>query len=113
MSRVPTRLALAASVPLAVLLLGGCSSAVSSDDVAGQVSDAIEEQTGTRPDVTCPEDLAGEVGAETSCEVTDPGTGDVVDATVSVSEVEGDTASLSIEVGSEEPVTRSAGAAAG
>lgn len=45
---------------------------VDRDDLAQRVSELLEEQVGRAPDsVTCPEDLVGEIGAETQCVLED------------------------------------------
>jgi Domain of unknown function (DUF4333) len=46
---------------------------VNKDDVAKQISDQSEQQFGRRPDITCPNDLKGDVGATTRCQLTDQG----------------------------------------
>jgi len=47
---------------------------VSKDDVAKQISDQLAQQFGRTPEkVTCPNDLKGDVGATTRCELTDHG----------------------------------------
>ncbi|UPK74233.1 DUF4333 domain-containing protein [Nocardioidaceae bacterium SCSIO 66511] len=38
-----------------------------ADEVARQAEDALESKYGQRPEITCPDDLPGEVGATTRC----------------------------------------------
>ncbi|MEV7105276.1 DUF4333 domain-containing protein [Streptomyces atroolivaceus] len=62
------------------VLLAGCSAPVSagktgpelsSDELAASLADKLASTTGRpKPDITCPEDLAGKVGAETRCTLT-------------------------------------------
>jgi hypothetical protein len=72
---VPRRLLLAL-VAGATLALPACGSVVLSTDtltaaeVATAAEDALEEQVGTRPDITCPEGLEKEEGASTRCTLT-------------------------------------------
>ena len=60
----------------AALALPACGSVVLSADtltaaeVATAAEDALEEQVGTRPDITCPDGLAEEEGASTRCTLT-------------------------------------------
>lgn len=83
MRRTPVLIALA----LSVSALSGCSSSVPADDLAEQVSAQLESQVGQTPDdVMCPEDLAAEVGAEVTCELTDGE--DVYDVALVVTEVD-------------------------
>ncbi|GAB2762353.1 hypothetical protein GCM10027020_13230 [Nocardioides salsibiostraticola] len=84
MRRTPVLIALA----LSVSALSGCSSSVTADDVAEQVSSELEKQIGQAPDdVTCPEDLPAEVDAEVTCELTDGE--NVYDVAVVVTSVDG------------------------
>jgi Domain of unknown function (DUF4333) len=47
---------------------------VPKDDVAKQISDQLGQQFGRTPEnVTCPDDVKGDVGATTRCELTDQG----------------------------------------
>ncbi|MFD3607900.1 DUF4333 domain-containing protein [Streptomyces atroolivaceus] len=75
------------------VLLAGCSASVSagktgpelsSDELAASLADKLASTTGRpKPDITCPEDLAGKVGAETRCTLTaDDGSTLGVSATV-------------------------------
>nr|NLD41474.1 DUF4333 domain-containing protein [Actinomycetales bacterium] len=57
---------------VAVAGIAACSSPevapVPAADVAEEVADRFEEETGSRPAVTCPDDLPAEVGTEMVCE---------------------------------------------
>ena len=72
---MPRRLLLSL-VAGATLALPACGSVVLSTDtltaaeVATAAEDALEEQVGTRPDITCPEALEKEEGASTRCTLT-------------------------------------------
>ena len=60
-----------AVLPLLLLGLTACSAGpLSAEDVATQAEVALEEESGVRPEVSCPEDLAAEVGARTRCTMT-------------------------------------------
>jgi hypothetical protein len=104
---VPRRL-LPALAAAAVLALPACGSDVvrlqddtlSADEVATTAEDALEQQVGTRPDITCPEELAKEEGATTRCTLT--GGDDPVEygVTVTVTSADGDTR-IGVEVDDE------------
>jgi hypothetical protein len=96
------RLRLLVATPLLVLGLAACSSSLAADDVAEGAEDALETQVGVRPDVSCPEDLEAEVGAETRCTLTVAGDPEEYGVTVTVTSVEGDTANFDVKV-DEEP----------
>lgn len=71
-----SRRLLLALVAGATLALPACGSVVLSTDtltaaeVATAAEDALEEQVGTRPDITCPEALEKAEGASTRCTLT-------------------------------------------
>ena len=89
-------LALVAGSLLALAACGGTAT-VSSDDVAQQISDQLAAQVGTAPDsVTCPGDLAAEVGTTMTCELT--ADGQSLPVTVTVTSVEGSTVNFDIQV---------------
>ncbi|WP_233515403.1 DUF4333 domain-containing protein [Marinitenerispora sediminis] len=94
-----------AAGPAAVLLAAaGCSfslgvggASVGSDDVANEVARQLEEQVGRAPDdVSCPENLPGEVGASVRCELT--ADGEAYGVTVTVTEVEGTRVAFDVRV---------------
>jgi hypothetical protein len=72
---VPRRLLLAL-VAGTTLALPACGAVVLSTDtltaaeVATAAEDALEEEVGTRPDITCPDALDKRVGASTRCTLT-------------------------------------------
>lgn len=97
-----TRLSAATSILSAVAasaLLTGCSASVeagtstpklSADKLATTVAEKLAATTGQpKPDVTCPEDLAGKVGTTTRCTLT-AGDGSTLGVTVKVTSVDGD-----------------------
>jgi hypothetical protein len=92
-----------AVVVLPVLLLAtGCGTGtVDKGDVATAAEDSLEQQVGQRPDVSCPEDLEGKVGATTRCTLTADGVDGTYGVTVTVTKVEGDQASFDFQVDSE------------
>lgn len=74
--------------------LAGCSSTVAQADVEASVKEKVDEAvTGAGP-VTCPDDLAAEVGATLRCEVTVDG--QPVDVVASVTSIEGDVVNYDI-----------------
>jgi hypothetical protein len=82
-----------------VLLLAGCGSgSLSAETIASGAEDALEEQVGERPDISCPEDLPAEVGAETRCTLTAGGDPTTYGVTVTVTSVDGDTANFDVAV---------------
>ncbi|MCF1596914.1 DUF4333 domain-containing protein [Streptomyces muensis] len=81
-------------------LLVGCSSEakLAKDEVANSVAEKLAAQTGQpKPDVTCPEDLAGEVGTSLRCKLTATD-GTSFGVTVKVTSVEGSTIRYDIKV---------------
>ena len=60
--------------------------------------DALEPELGQRPDITCPEDLPAEVGAETRCIHTAPGSGAQYGVTVIITSVEGTEAQFDVHL---------------
>lgn len=84
------RTAIACGLGLAALpLLAACGAgSVPASDVEEQISTVLEQEVGQAPDdVTCPDDLPGEVGAEMSCELS--AGGQTIGVTVTVSSVDG------------------------
>jgi len=88
----------------AVLLLTGASlascsseSAVSQSDVEDQVSTQLTKEVGQTPDdVSCPGDLAAEVGTKMTCVLT--AGSDTIDVALVVTEVVDGKAKFSVEV---------------
>ena len=72
---MPRRL-LPALVACATLALPACGTVVLSTDtltaaeVATAAEDALEQEVGTRPDITCPDALEKREGASTRCTLT-------------------------------------------
>ena len=92
------RLLLAA--PLLALALAGCGAGtLGASTVEEGAADALEEQVGIRPEVSCPDDLEAEVGASMQCTLTAGDDPTEYPVTVTVSSVEGDTANFDVEVG--------------
>lgn len=100
-----TRVAAGAGLgALAALMVAGCSfsfnigdTSVDSEEISRQASAALEEQIGRAPDdLTCPEDLPGEVGASIRCELTDGGQSYGV--TVTTTAVEGSSVDFDVQV---------------
>lgn len=101
MSRTP----LLVGVPLAaaLLLLAGCTFTTThsapADEIASLAEDALEQQVGARPDIDCGADSIPLVeGSVIDCVLTDPETGDVLDAAVTLSTVEGSHLTVSVKV---------------
>ena len=83
-----------------LLALGGCGGPgeVPADDVATRAEDVLEEEVGTRPDVTCLADLPAEEGAELRCTLTAGDDPAEYGVTVTVTAVEDDTARFDVVV---------------
>lgn len=97
------RLRLLAVLPFLALGLTACGSSVAAGDVAEKAEDALEEEFGIRPDISCPDDLDAEVGASTRCTLTAGDDEAEYGTTVTVTSIEDDTANFSVEV-DEEPL---------
>lgn len=106
---MPRRLLLALTAGAALALAGCGSDAVTlhtttdtlpAKEVATAAEDALEREVGTRPDITCPEELAKKEGATTRCTLT--GGDDPVEygVTVTVTGTDGDTR-IGVEVDDE------------
>lgn len=101
---MPRRLALLAAVPVVVPGLAACSFSIGgntmleAETVATEAEDALEEQVGARPDISCPEDLKAEVGAETRCTLTAGGEPDEYGVTITVTAVDGEDAEFDVVV---------------
>ncbi|WP_320783333.1 DUF4333 domain-containing protein [Streptomyces sp. CRN 30] len=85
----------------AAALLVGCSSSepkISKGEVEDTVAEKLAAQMNQpKPDIACPEDLAGEVGTTMRCELTATD-GSTIGLTVKVTSVEDDTVKYDIEV---------------
>ncbi len=93
------RLCVAAVAALALAACGG--SAVAQDDVESEVKRVLTQEVGQAPkEVRCPEDLTAEKGEKMTCTVVAEDASEL-DATVTVTEVDGDNAKFDVEVGEE------------
>jgi hypothetical protein len=99
---VPRPLRLLAATPILLFGLVACSAdVVTAEETSDKAEDALEGQIGTRPDISCPDDLEAEVGAETRCVLTAGDDPTEYGVTVTVTSVDGDTVNFDIEVDSE------------
>ena len=97
------RLRLLAAIPFLLAGLAACEAdTLSADEIATTAEDALEEQVGARPEITCPEDIDAEVGAETECTLTAGGDPTEYGVNIQVTEVDGDKAKFDVRV-DEEP----------
>ncbi|GGO56955.1 hypothetical protein GCM10012287_51740 [Streptomyces daqingensis] len=88
-----------AAAAAAGALLTGCSSEAKlpKDELGDTVAEKLAAQTGQpKPDVSCPEDLAGKVGTTTRCKLT-ASDGTSLGVTVKVTSVDGDKINYSIK----------------
>ena len=81
--------------------LAGCGmlgpASVPADEVETQVSDKLTELVGQTPEeISCPEDLQAEEGAEMTCVLSDGG--QTIDVTVTVTRVDGGDVEFDIQV---------------
>jgi hypothetical protein len=100
---VARRLAPLVAVPLLGLGLAACGGTLAGDEVATKAEEALEAEVGSRPDISCPEDLDAEVGAETRCILTAGDDPTEYGVTITVTAVDGSDAEFDILV-DEEPV---------
>ena len=95
------------------LTLPGCGNVLLSAEtlsaaaVADAAEDALEQEVGTRPDITCREPLPKEEGASTRCTLTAPDDPEEYGVTVTVTSTD-DTTRIGVEV-DDEPVGDAAG----
>ena len=96
---MPRRIRPLALVPFLLAGLAACgSSTLSADEVATNAEDALEEQIGVRPSISCPEDVEAEVGAETRCTLTGGDDPTEYGVSIKVTEVDGDNAKFDVQV---------------
>lgn len=98
-------LAVSGTIGLALVGVAGCAGSVPKDQLATTINDTLVKQ-GVQPDngaVTCPEDLAAEVGKSVRCSITTGG--QPVDVVAKVTSVEGSTARYDITTEAR-PVTK-------
>jgi hypothetical protein len=99
---VPRRPALlATSFLLAGLAACGGSDVLTADTVAESAEDALEEQIGARPDISCPDDVEAKVGEETRCTLTGGDDPTEYGVTVTVTSVDGNNATFDVVVDDE------------
>ncbi len=89
--------------PALLVGLAACGGAVvTAEETAEKAEEALEEEIGVRQDVSCPDDLEAEEGAETRCLLTTAGEDPTqFGVTVTVTSVEGDTVNFDIQVDDE------------
>ena len=94
MSR-PLLLALTAG---ALLSSAGCAAgSLTAEELAEATEDALSEEVGSRPDVSCPEGIPEQEGATTRCTLSGGDAGVEYGVTITVTSVDGDP-QLSLEV---------------
>jgi hypothetical protein len=88
-----------AAVPALVAVLTACGAGdLAADDVATKAEDALEEQVGVRPEISCPEDLPADVGASTRCTFTAGDDPTEYGVQVTVTSVDDDAVRFDVEV---------------
>lgn len=76
----------------ATLTLTACGSgSLSAEEVATTAEDALEQEVGARPDISCPEGLATEEGSTTRCTLTAGDDSTEYGVTITVTSTDGDT----------------------
>jgi hypothetical protein len=101
---VSCRLRSLVAAPFLLAGLAACSLSLSStttlsaDTVASSAEDALEEQIGVRPSISCPEDVEAKVGAKTRCTLTGGDDPTEYGVTVTVTSVDGKNALFDVEV---------------
>jgi hypothetical protein len=104
---VPSRKLAALPFALALLGLAACTAeagpTVSGEELADLAADALEEETGSHPDLDCGDDdsIIVTQGKEVDCVATSTETGAEYDATITFTSVEGSDYEISVEVASE------------
>ena len=94
------RLPQLAAIPLLLAGLAACSSTpmLTADTVAASAEDALEKQIGTRPTITCPDDVEAKIGEKTRCTLTAGDDPTKYGVTVTVTSVEGKKATFNVQV---------------
>lgn len=92
MRKSKTLLALGAGLT-SVVLLSGCSQSLylEKSEIETEVARQVEEQVGVKPEITCPENLPGEVDATITCELADPDSDEKFDLLITATSVNTDT----------------------
>ncbi|MCA0145027.1 DUF4333 domain-containing protein [Blastococcus sp. LR1] len=86
----------------AVLALAGCGTdPATSSQVATEAARVLEARTGVPSDVSCPDELPAEVGAELRCVLTPEGDPQEYGVTVTVTAVDGNVLDLDVQVDDE------------
>lgn len=85
------RLLLALTAGAALTLTACGSGTLSAEEVATTAEDALEQEVGTRPDISCPDGLPKEEGASTRCTLTAGDDPTEYGVTVTVNSTDGDT----------------------
>lgn len=103
---VPSRKLAALPFALALLGLAACTAeagpTVSGGELADLAADALEKQTGSRPDLDCGDDsITVSEGKEVDCVATSTETGAEYDATITFTSVEGGDYEISVDIASE------------
>jgi hypothetical protein len=101
---------MAATAVLGIVLLSACSVSASANltvspgKVATEAEDALEKVVGSRPEIDCGDEQVDLVdGTVVACELTDPTTtGSRYDTAVTLSEVDGTSFHIDVDV-AEEP----------
>jgi hypothetical protein len=88
---------------VAVLLgLAGCGTdPATAAQVAAEAAEVLEARTGVPSDVSCPDELPAEVGAELRCVLTPEGDPLQYGVTVTVTAVDGNVLDLDVQVDDE------------
>jgi hypothetical protein len=90
---------LSAAVPVLLVGLSACGSGtLSADEVATKAEDALEQQIGVRPTISCPDDVKAEVGATTRCTLTGGDDPTKYGVSIKVTSVKGDNAKFDVKV---------------
>ncbi len=90
------------AVPVLLLGLAGCGTGtVPAEDVAARAEASLEEDLGLDVEISCPEDLPAEVGAEMRCTLTAGDEPAEYGVTVRVTSVEDERADFDVRVDDE------------
>ena len=87
------------AIPILLVGLAACGSAtLSKDEVATKAEDALEQQIGVRPTISCPQAVKAEVGAKTRCTLTAGDDPTEYGVSIKVNKVDGKNAAFDIRV---------------
>jgi hypothetical protein len=88
-----------AALPFLLVLPAACATGpLPADDVATEAEEALEQRSGVRPEISCSEDLADEVGARTTCTMTAGDDPTEYDVEVTVTAIDGERVHVDIDV---------------